>query len=76
MGQLVLTRRSGQTIVIGRDIVITYLGDKPCRIAIAAPPEISIRRGEIADKPLTVPVEIQREVVRQNERMGWPANWC
>ena len=46
---LVLTRRPDQSILVGRDIVITVLevrGDQ-VRVGISAPAEIAIRREEL-----------------------------
>jgi carbon storage regulator len=53
---LILTRKLGERIFIGDDIIITYLGGKPSRtnsqirIGISAPKEISVHREEIYDK--------------------------
>ncbi|EAQ80162.1 carbon storage regulator [Blastopirellula marina] len=46
---LVLTRKPGETIRIGDDIVITIsqLKGGRVRIGIDAPPEMGIRRGEL-----------------------------
>jgi carbon storage regulator len=47
---LVLTRKPGQKIMVGNDIVITVLEDKGeagIRIGIDAPREVSIKREEI-----------------------------
>ena len=48
---LVLTRRCGEKIRIGKDIIIEVArlsGDR-ARIGITAPPEVSIRRAELTD---------------------------
>lgn len=47
---LVLTRKPGETIRIGDDIVITIsqLKGGRVRVGIDAPPEMGIRRGELA----------------------------
>ena len=49
---LVLTRKLGETIVIGDDIVIKVVDihDKQIRLGIDAPTEISIFRGEIYER--------------------------
>ena len=55
---LILTRRVGESIIIGDDIVINILGVKgnQIRIGVNAPKEISVHREEIynriqAEKP-------------------------
>lgn len=49
---LVLSRRIGQTIVIGADIIVTVLGmcDGRVRIGIQAPRTVSIAREEVAHR--------------------------
>ena len=49
---LVLTRRLGETIVIGDDIVIKIVDihGKQIRVGIEAPSEISVYRGEIYER--------------------------
>ncbi len=49
---LVLTRRLGETIVIGDDIIIKIVDihGKQIRVGIEAPSEISVYRGEIYER--------------------------
>ncbi len=53
---LILTRRVGETIVIGEDVAVTVLGvvGNQVRVGIAAPANVSVHREEIYDR-------IQRE---------------
>ena len=48
---LVLTRRSGETILIGDDIEITILAvdGSQIRVGIDAPEDVKILRGELLD---------------------------
>jgi len=46
---LILTRRVGETVVIGEDIVVTVLSIKgnQVRIGVQAPKEVSVHREEL-----------------------------
>ncbi|MFT7235286.1 MAG: carbon storage regulator [Methylophagaceae bacterium] len=49
---LILTRRVGESLIIGDDVVINVLGVKgnQVRIGVDAPKEISVHREEIYDR--------------------------
>lgn len=52
MGKLVVTRKVGESIVIGEDVVVTVLSDKDGkhRIQIDAPDQISVHRKEVFER--------------------------
>ena len=49
---LILTRRAGESLLIGEDVSITVLGVKgnQVRIGIDAPKEVAVHREEIYDR--------------------------
>lgn len=49
---LILTRRAGETVMIGSDVTITVLGVKgnQVRIGINAPKDVAVHREEIYDR--------------------------
>lgn len=61
---LVLSRKEGSHVVIGDDIIVkvTKIRGNRVSIAIDAPPEVSIRRGEI------LKVEVASKSTKGNQR--------
>ena len=62
---LILTRRIGESVVIGGDIAITVLGVKgnQVRVGVKAPRDVSVHREEIFER-------IQREEQTDLHRAG------
>jgi carbon storage regulator len=58
VAMLVLTRRQGERICIGNDIVVTVvqLGQGKVRIGIEAPPEAVVLREELVNRSAGAPV--------------------
>jgi len=51
-GMLILTRRVGETVVIGNDVTVTVLGVKgnQVRLGVNAPREVAVHREEIYER--------------------------
>lgn len=49
---LILTRRVGETVVIGREITINVVGVKgnQVRLGIDAPADVPVHRGEVSER--------------------------
>ena len=49
MGMLILTRRVGETLMVGDDVTVTVLGVKgnQVRIGVDAPKDVAVHREEI-----------------------------
>lgn len=49
---LILTRRTGETIVIGPDVTVTVLGVKgnQVRLGVNAPKAVAVHREEVAER--------------------------
>ena len=57
---LILTRRVGETVVIGDDVTVTVLGIKgnQVRIGVKAPKTVSVHREEIYERICTEQKEV------------------
>jgi carbon storage regulator len=65
---LILTRRVGETVMIGNEVTVTVLGVKgnQVRIGVNAPKDVAVHREEIYER-------IKREQ-EQDPRMGAPVS--
>ncbi|MEA3278544.1 MAG: carbon storage regulator CsrA [Pseudomonadota bacterium] len=62
---LILTRRVGETLMIGDEVTVTVLGVKgnQVRIGVNAPRDVAVHREEIYER-------IKREQAEQNAQQG------
>ena len=65
---LILTRRVGETVMIGDEVTVTVLGVKgnQVRIGVNAPKDVAVHREEIYER-------IQREEVGETNEKSSPA---
>jgi len=69
---LILTRRAGETIMVGDEVTITVLGIKgnQVRLGVNAPKEIAVHREEIYERIL---VEREQAQGQDGEKVEVPA---
>jgi carbon storage regulator len=70
LGLLILTRRVGETLMIGDEVTVTVLGVKgnQVRIGVNAPREVAVHREEIYERIKAEEGQVDEE--EEQEQMG------
>jgi carbon storage regulator len=74
LGMLILTRRVGETVMIGNDVTVTVLGVKgnQVRVGVNAPRDVAVHREEIYERIKREEQEGVERSVRGNGEDAFP----